>query len=171
MQSPREREAAEVLRHLRQLVHALRVTAYSVERELGLTGAQLFVLGEIAAEPSVSIRRVSERTLTDPSSASVVVAKLLEAGLVKRRQDPTDKRRSLLSLTAKGQRVLERAPEPYQAKLFGALRALPRQRLQQLHLGLSALLDASTKPRGAVPFFFEETSKTGVRGKRRAKSS
>lgn len=168
MHSTRNDEAAAVLRGLRQLVHGLRATAYSVERDLGLTGAQLFVLRELAAEPNASIRRISERTLTDPSSASVVVSRLLDKGLVKRRQDPTDKRKSLLSVTARGQAVLARAPEPYQAKLFAALSALPRQQLHQLHLGLSALLDTSSPIPGAVPLFFEGAPQTGT--KRRVKA-
>lgn len=171
MDLTRAEEAAAVLRGLRQLVQGLRVTAHTVERDLGLTGAQLFVLRELAAEPNVSIRRVSERTLTDPSSASVVVSRLLERGLVSRRQDPADGRKSLLSVTSKGTAILNRAPEPYQAKLFVALRELPRQRLRQLHLGLSALIAASPSARGGVPLFFEGDPITPVRGKRRVKAS
>ena len=112
MDSKKHAETHAIVQALRQLVNGLRVTAHSVERELGLTGAQLFVLGEIAAEPNLSIRRVSERTLTDPSSASVVVARLLEKGLVARREDPADRRKSVLSVTSKGQKLLARAPEP-----------------------------------------------------------
>lgn len=171
MQLSRDEEAAFVLRSLRQLVHSLRVTAYSVERDLGLTGAQLFVLRELAAEPNVSIRRLSERTLTDPSSASVVVARLLERGLIKRRRDAKDARRSVLSVTRQGQAVLARAPEPYQAKLFAALHALPRTRLRQLHLGLSALLGASSQAEGPVPLFFEEAPRAKTGAKRRAESA
>ena len=160
-----------MLRSLRQLVHGLRATSYAVENELGLTGAQLFVLRELAAEPDVSIRRLSERTMTDPSSASVVVARLVERGLVNRRRDPADGRRSVLSVSRRGHAILERSPEPYQAKLFAALQTLPRQRLRQLHLGLSALLGGSNQTRGTAPLFFEDVPKTRARGKRRAKSS
>lgn len=166
MDSTRAEEAASVLRALRQLVHGLRVTAHTVERELGLTGAQLFVLRELATEPDISIRRVSERTLSDPSSASVVVARLLERGLIKRRRDPADGRKSVLSVTSRGQTVLRRAPEPYQAKLFKALHQLPRERLRQLHSGLSALLDAPGRSRGAVPLFFEASTDKKAGGKR-----
>jgi DNA-binding MarR family transcriptional regulator len=166
MHSERTKEAASVLRSLRQLVHALRVTAHSVEHTLGLSGAQLFLLGELAVEPHVSIRRVAERTLTDPSSASVVVARLIERGLVKRRQDETDKRRSVLSVTTKGQAVLRRAPEPYQVKLFQALNGLPRQRLRQLHLGLAALVHA-TGLEDAVPLFFEGAPTSTTKRQRR----
>src|SRR5690606_34248975 len=84
MHLSRDEEAASVLRSLRQLVHALRATSHAVEDDVGLTGAQLFVLRELAAEPGASIRRLSERTMTDPSSVSAVVARLTERGLVDR---------------------------------------------------------------------------------------
>ena len=169
MQSTRDEDAAAVLQRLRILVHKLRATAHSVERDLGLTGAQLFVLGELAAEPNVSVRRLAERTMTDPSSASVVVTRLLEKGLVARARDPADRRRSVLSLTSTGQAILERAPQPYQARLFAALQTLPRQQLRQLQQGLSALLGPLDA--GDVPLFFEEEAPVGAKGKRRARSS
>lgn len=160
MDSKKHAETHAIVQALRQLVNGLRVTAHSVERELGLTGAQLFVLGEIAAEPNLSIRRVSERTLTDPSSASVVVARLLEKGLVARREDPADRRKSVLSVTSKGQKLLARAPEPYQHKVFAALEDMPERQRRQLHLGLVALLeaaplDAAPLHRADAPLFFE----------------
>ncbi|MEZ4255624.1 MAG: MarR family transcriptional regulator [Polyangiales bacterium] len=167
MHLSREEEAASVLKSLRQLVHGLRATSHAVEDDVGLTGAQLFVLRELAGEPDVSIRRLSERTMTDPSSVSVVVARLTERGLVNRRRDPDDGRRSVLSVSKRGKAVLGRSPEPYQAKLFAALQALPRQRLRQLHLGLSALLDGSKQSHSTAPLFFEDLPPSRARRKPR----
>lgn len=155
-----------MLRSLRQLVHALRATSHAVEDDVGLTGAQLFVLRELAAEPGASIRRLSERTMTDPSSVSAVVARLTERGLVDRRRDPKDGRRSLLSVNKRGWVILERSPEPYQAKLFAALQAIPRQHLRQLHVGLSALLHGSKQSRTSAPLFFEDPPRSRARKKR-----
>src|SRR5262245_16678972 len=85
-------DAAHVLDSLRHIVRALRTSSHEVKRELGITGAQLFVLRELAAEPGISIRRLSERTLTDPSSVSVVAARLVERRFVARRRDRADAR-------------------------------------------------------------------------------
>lgn len=155
----REQEAASVLQSLRVLVHGLRATSHAVENDFGLTGAQLFVLRELAAEDGISIRQLSERTLTDPSSASVVVDRLAKRGLIHRRRDPADGRRRVLSVSKRGLNVLERSPEPYQAKLFAALRTLPRQHLRQLHAGLSALVGTDAKR--AAPLFFEDPPSKG----------
>lgn len=165
MDSARE-DASFVIDRLRRLVHGLRVTASVVQRHYGVTGAQLFVLRELATEPDVSIQRLSERTLTDPSSVSVVVARLVSAALVRRARDPADRRRTVLSLTRAGHRLLAQAPEPYQAQLFRVLRRLPRVRLRQLRAGLSALFETADDGVGGVPLFFEDRP-TGRSGRKR----
>lgn len=166
MQLTRDEEAASILRSLRRLVHGLRLTSHSVETDLGLTGAQLFLLRELALEPGASIRRLAERTMTDPSSASAIVARLVEGELVVRTRDPQDHRRSVLHVTKCGQAILKRAPEPYQAKLFQAIHSLPRHQLRQLHCGLAALFDGSSDEEFAAPLFFEDDpSPNAKRGK------
>lgn len=154
--SSAEEEVAKVLDSLRRVVRALRVTAHSVERELGISGAQLFVLRELAAEPGCSIRRLSERTLTDPSSVSVVAARLVTRGLVRRRRKASDARSSALWLTARGERLLVRARAPFQARLVVALRALPRQRLRRLAADLSAVIRSAGEGAGVAPMFFDD---------------
>lgn len=148
-------EAELALHELRRLVHGIRGASHSVERSCGVTGAQLFVLRELAAEPGASIRRISERTLTDPSSVSVIVARLVARGLVARTVDAADRRKSTLTLSAKGARLLARAPEPYQARLIGLLRGLPRSNLRALRTALSGMSD-SLGLRAEAPLFFEQ---------------
>jgi DNA-binding MarR family transcriptional regulator len=171
MNRRREDDAAFVVDALRRLVRDLRVTAHQAERDVGVTGAQLFVLRELSAEPDLSIKRLSERTLTDPSSVSVVVSRLVSRGFVKRRRNPADARETVLTATDRGLALLGRAKEPYQARLVAALRALPRARLVQLRLGLSALLGASGEPRGAAPLFFEDAPPARRRRRPRGRAS
>jgi DNA-binding MarR family transcriptional regulator len=152
-------DASLVVDALRRHVHELRVTTHRAEDEVGLSGAQLFVLRELAAEPGISIRRLSQRTLTDPSSVSVVVARLVEHGIITRKSDPTDARRSVLAVSAKGRALLGRAPEPFQARLFTALRALPPARLREMRLGLTHVIEYSAVGSdGTAPLFFEESA-------------
>lgn len=153
---PDEDDASSVVDALRRIVHELRITTHHAEAEVGLSGAQLFVLRELAAEPGISIRRLSQRTLTDPSSVSVVVSRLVERELITRKTDATDARRSVLSVSAKGKSLLARAPEPYQARLFAALASLPAARLRELRLGLSFVVDQTSGAAGSAPLFFED---------------
>jgi DNA-binding MarR family transcriptional regulator len=163
---PRTDEAL-VVDSLRWIVHGLRVTSHETSRDLGLSGAQLFVLRELAAEPGMSIRRLSERTLTDPSSVSVVVARLVERGFVARRTDPNDARRTVLSLAARGVRLVEKAAPPYQVRLIEALRTLPAARLRQLRLTLTEIVRSLGDGATPAPMFFasDEGKKRSVRAK------
>jgi MarR family transcriptional regulator, lower aerobic nicotinate degradation pathway regulator len=159
-------EASVVMDGLRRLVHGVRVGSHLVEHDLGLSGAQLFVLRELAAEPGASIRRLSERTLTDPSSVSVVVARLVERGLVTKRRAEEDARRSVLEVSRKGASLLARAPEPFQARLIASLRQLPRARLRQFGSVLSEIVHMLDLDAGAAPLFFEASPRGKARSRR-----
>lgn len=170
MQWPSAADDAELaLDELRRLVQGLRTSSHAVERDLGISGAQLFVLRELAAEPGVSIRRVSERTLTDPSSVSTVVSRLVESGLVTRARQASDARATCLEVSRKGAALLARAPEPYQARVIAALRGLAPRRLREFRLALREVVDALQVERGEAPLFFEVGPNEGKRKKRRVK--
>ena len=167
MQLPSAADDAELaLDELRRLVQGLRTSSHAVERELGISGAQLFVLRELAAEPGVSIRRVSERTLTDPSSVSTVVSRLVESGLVTRARQASDARAMRLEISRKGAELLARAPEPYQARMIEALRGLAPRRLREFRLALREVVDSLEIERGQAPLFFEAGPNEGKRKKR-----
>ena len=167
MQLPSAADDAELaLDELRRLVQGLRTSSHAVERELGISGAQLFVLRELAAEPGVSIRRVSERTLTDPSSVSTVVSRLVESGLVTRARQASDARAMRLEISRKGAELLARAPEPYQARMIAALRGLAPRRLREFRLALREVVDSLEIERGRAPLFFEAGPNEGKRKKR-----
>lgn len=154
-------EAAELaLQDLRRLVQGIRTTSHTVERSFGITGAQLFVLRELALEPGASIRRLADRTLTDPSSVSVVVGRLVARGLVARTRDTADARKSSLVVSKQGRSLLARAPEPYQNRLIAVLRELPKARLRVLGDALRQLGDALQLEHSEAPLFFEAAARS-----------
>jgi len=120
---------------IRCVVHALRVASRTFERELGLSAAQLFVLRKLANSKALSLNELAQRTLTHQSSVSVVVQKLVKAGMVLTSPSPIDGRRVELALTAKGRRTIAKSPEMMQDKLIEALENMPgdsRRRLAEL---------------------------------------
>jgi len=140
---------------LRRIIQALRLSSSVVHGRVGITGAQLFVLQQLAEYPGASLRELAGRTLTDQSSVSVVVSRLVESGHVARRTAAADARRTELSLTDKGRALLRRAPQPAQIRLVAALRGVPAAQLRVTSSVLdrvaSALYPASQSP----PMFFE----------------
>lgn len=157
-----ESDIQKVLDAVRRIVRALRVSSRRAEKNLGLSGAQLFVLQKIGEGPGLSLNELAEKTLTHQSSVSVVVSRLVEKGFIERKVSKDDGRRMTLGLTATGKRCIRKSPEAVQRKLIAALELLPaaeRRKLADLftlvvsNAGLShetpALLfeEESTRPR------------------------
>lgn len=157
-------DSQRVLDAIRRLVRHLRVADRAAQTELGLSSAQLFVLSELGKTPAISLGELADRTHTDQSSVSVVVARLVEAGLVQRDRAGEDARRLELSLTRAGRSVVQRAPTVMQEKIVQAVDAMPATEQKRFADSFSKLLDdigAEPKP----PMLFED-EKTKPRKKR-----
>ena len=143
-----ERDVAvsDVIDSVRAIVRTLRVSGRAAEQSVGLHGAQLFVLQKLAEEPAQSLAELASRTLTDPSSVSVVVSRLVARRLVSRSVSPDDGRRVIIALTAAGRATLRRAPEAAQAQLMEAAERLPRRELLALAAGLRKLVSKLPEP-------------------------
>ncbi len=139
---PTADEPTAVLIALRRIVRYLRLMDRDVEAACQLSAAQLFVLHTVADTPGLSLAGIAAQTLTDQSSVSTVVARLVDRGLVSRRASPADARRAELRLTAAGQRMIERAPRAPQARMIAAIRAMPPARRTEVVNALELLAEA-----------------------------
>jgi PQQ-dependent dehydrogenase (methanol/ethanol family) len=124
---------------IRALLGTLGRSARAVERQVNMTNAQLFVLQQIGTGP-VTATALAEQLRMRRNAVSMVVARLVGASLVKRTRSDDDGRHVWLTITARGKRVIQRAPEPPTARLIGALGAMSAPDVAQLDRGLSALL-------------------------------
>ena len=133
MSSPSVNHDTErVVNSLRRVVLALRTWAQETEGTSGLSGAQVFVLEKLAEEPGQSLTRVAERTMTSKAAVSVVIGKLVERGLVRRKPSSVDGRSVVLDITTAGGRALKEAPGSPAGHVVAALRRLPRAELAEL---------------------------------------
>jgi DNA-binding MarR family transcriptional regulator len=119
--------------------------------------AQLFALQQIAAHPQASVNDIAARTFTHQSSVSVVIQRLVDARLVVKVPTDQDRRRMNLALTARGRRLLDRAPRSVQADLVAALSRLPAGDRRTLARLMTTVARAVTpqSARGRAPMFFE----------------
>jgi DNA-binding MarR family transcriptional regulator len=163
MESPHREDALNsVMDALRRITQAIRLSSSVVQDTLGITGAQLFVLQQLAEAPGASLRELADRTLTDQSSVSVVVGRLVAARRVRRRVSAGDGRRTELTLTEAGHALLRRAPELAQARVMAALRGVPAPRLRVAAAVLARAAGAVSAAGEPAPMFFEPPA-----GKRR----
>src|SRR5438128_9000192 len=159
-------EVARAINALRRMVRGLRAAAESVERDLRISAAQLFVMSELAQSPDQSVKDLAQVTMTTHSTVSEVVSGLLAKGLLTRTVDPKDARRSVLRLTRQGSALLRRSPRAIQQDLiegFGSLRPAERRALA---FGLEKWIEASGLGATRSEMLFEKPP-LGARNRRR----
>jgi len=149
-------DAAAVMDSLRTLVRSLRVSTRAVEREIGISGAQLFVLQRLADAPARSVNELAERTRTHQSSVSTVVSRLVERGLAERTPAARDARRMEISITGAGRALLGDAPRNAQVRMVDALGRMPAAQVRALADALAALVREAGMQDAPASFFFED---------------
>ena len=155
-----------ILDCIRRLVRLLRLSDRAAQALVGLSGAQLFVLNELGETPALSLNELAERTRTDQSSVSVVVTRLVEAGLVSRERSRDDARRLVLTLTRSGRTALQRAPAVAQQNILAALEQLPAAERRRFADTFTAILDA-VGAEAAAPMIFEDEQSPRPQARRR----
>ncbi len=93
------------MQRLWHLAHALQVRSRRMLRELGVTGPQRLVVRVIGQAPGSSARELADTLGLHPSTLTGVLSRLLRDGLIDRRADPGDRRRSQLWLSEAGRRI------------------------------------------------------------------
>jgi DNA-binding MarR family transcriptional regulator len=142
---------------IRSIVRALRVSSRMIENKMGISGAQLFVMQQLAEKPANSLNELAERTATHQSSVSVVVRRLVDHGYVSRTTSDADRRRVELALTDKGRDVLAGAPTTVQVKLLRGARALTPDEKKAMAELLQAWVQASGLEDGAPPLLMDDS--------------
>lgn len=159
-------DATAVLTTLRRIVRYLRLADREAEAACEVSAAQLFVLHTLGEGPAASVAALAARTLTDPSSVSTVVARLVARGLVQRSPSRSDRRRAELRLTTAGAALVARAPRMPQAQMIVAIRAMPAARRAAMVRALDELAVAIGADRVAPRMLFEDEPTSRQRRRR-----
>lgn len=99
-----EAQVGHLMRRAHQRHVALFTQIFGVD---GLTPMQYAALVKIGDQGEVSQNLLGRLVAMDPATSQGVVKRLIEQGLVARRDDPHDRRRALLTLTAAGRRAVD----------------------------------------------------------------
>jgi DNA-binding MarR family transcriptional regulator len=168
--SPSDEAARRVLNCVRQLVRALRLYDREAQAKHGLSAAQMFVLHALAeSDGALSLNDVADRTATDQSSASVVVQRLVEAGLVSRNPRKEDRRHVDLKLTTQGRAVTRKTPPPAQRKILEAVGDMsPRDRKAFAGLFEGFVAAVGVKGKQAPMLFEDEQGKSSRKNARKS---
>jgi DNA-binding MarR family transcriptional regulator len=153
------------------MVRGLRSAAETVERDLRISAAQLFVLSELSHVPDQSVKDLAAVTMTTHSTVSQVVAQLISKQLVTRTADVFDGRRSVLRVSRKGTDLLRKAPRAIQQDLIDGLATLRPEERRALAKGLERWLAASGLSGVPSTMLFDRPSLTDGRARSRKRKS
>ena len=93
--------------HLLRRAHQRASAIFQEYMAEGLTPQQYAALIKVRDFGSVSQNRLGRAVAMDPATSQGVVQRLVAKHLIQRADDPSDRRRSLLSLTPEGKELVE----------------------------------------------------------------
>ncbi len=111
-----------------------------IEQQTGVNGALVWALWELHQSPGLKVSEIADSMAIHQSTASNLLDKLQEKGLVKRDRSTDDQRVVRLFLTRSGKALIARVPQPARGLLQEALFKLPPESLQTLNHLLEQLL-------------------------------
>jgi len=80
-------------------------------KSTGLSMPQISILMQLHHKGPCGMSQVSDRFDITAAAASQLVDKLFQAGYLERTEDPTDRRAKLLTLSAKGEELIQQGTE------------------------------------------------------------
>lgn len=141
-----------VIRQLRVIIRALQGHSRSVERACGISAAQLWALWELQRSPGLNVSDLSRQLSVHPSTASNLLDKLEQGGLIERQRRERDQRIVRVFITDAGRALLSGAPAAPQGELNQALQNMEPEQLLGLEQALGALIArmASVEPKAGL---------------------
>jgi DNA-binding MarR family transcriptional regulator len=127
-----EEQIGHVLRRAHQRASAIFMANFA---DHGLTPTQFAALAKIRDHGEVSQNHLGRLTAMDPATMKGVIGRLHNRGVITRKADPADGRRTLWRLTASGERLLAQTVAAAEATTDETLAPLgPRERKTLLDL-------------------------------------
>ena len=117
-------ESESIVNSIRRLLRLLRQRESGARIHGGLSAAQYAVLSELRGGNPVSLSELAEKTMTDQSSVSLVVGRLVKAGMIYRTRSRADRRRGLVTLAEIGRERIDHAPAAPNERIVAALDSL-----------------------------------------------
>jgi DNA-binding MarR family transcriptional regulator len=103
-----DRPEPTLLYVIKQVELAVRSRLDEILRPSGISVLQYTALTVLERQPDLSSAQLARNSFVTAQSMADMVVALQERGLIERHRDPADRRRLVLALTARGQKLLNR---------------------------------------------------------------
>jgi DNA-binding MarR family transcriptional regulator len=132
----------DTLQKIRIVIRAAQQHSSRIEKQCGVSGAQLWMMQELQETPGLRVGEIASRLAIHQTTASNLLRSLEKRGYAVKARDPEDQRVVKLALSEQGRDLLAQAPKPARGLLPEALRKLDGEGLRHLNKGLQRLLDS-----------------------------
>ena len=131
----------DILIKLRKIVRSVNLESKRVEKEQGVSIPQLLCLQFLAEQEDYRTNAAKLKTFLNLNASTVsgILKRLEKKGLVAKLPKASDRRVTLISLTASGMQLIKSAPITFQEKLSEKLQALPPEKLKTIVDGIDIL--------------------------------
>ncbi len=128
------------LRELWALDHALGSTSKRMHDQMGITAQQRMILRFVGKYPSITAAELATMLHLEKGTLSLALKRLEDRGLLARRRDAKDGRKTPIVLTARGRRFDRPAVGTVERAVRKALRATPEAEVKTTRLFLQRLV-------------------------------
>ena len=124
-------------------MRSINLESKRVDKELGVSIPQLLCLQFLAEQDGFSANASKLKGFLNLNASTItgIISRLEKKNLVVKLPKSTDKRITLISLTAKGLALIKNAPITFQQKLSEKLQALPPEKLKTIMEGIDLLTE------------------------------
>lgn len=113
----------------------------------GISRAQLYSLKEISLHEKISITELARALSLDSSTLSRTINTMVKAGLVKRNNDPNDRRYVSLCLTEKGREYYNQLNDKCFNYLLDIIKLIPEEKQKQVIDNVNLFINTALKYR------------------------
>ncbi|HEY2407479.1 MAG TPA: MarR family transcriptional regulator [Polyangiaceae bacterium] len=135
-------ETLGFMRLLWAIAHGLELRSKRMRTTLGVTGQQRLALRIIGHYGRMSAGDLAQVLHLHPSSLTGVLRRLEQAELLRREQDPFDRRRAILKLTRRGERLNAQHEGTIEATVARTIAKAPKARLSAAQSVLKDLAES-----------------------------
>lgn len=114
-------------------------------KSTGLSMPQFSMMMQLHYKGACGMSQVSERFEITPAAASQLVEKLVQSGLIKRDEDPHDRRAKVLNITDKGRELIQRGIEERYRWMDDLAKYLSADEKDKVSEALTTLTEAAQK--------------------------
>ena len=129
-----------VLRKFRLVFNTVKSHFHSIEKKVGIGGAQVWALSVIASNPGLGVNDLAIALDIHQTTASNLVRGLVNLAMVEVKKNGSDRRTVQLHVLPAGEKILKKAPAPFSGVLPHALEQLDAKTLERLDKDLAKLM-------------------------------